>query len=225
MLELKNIRTIFFDYDGTLHNSIKIYAPAFRKAYAYLVNEGKAEERQWTDAEISYWLGFNPEEMWKNFMPQLDAELRNKCSAIISEEMKSLVEEGKPEFYEGALETLAFLKAQGYSLVLISNCKSYYKQCHSELFQLERYFEEFACSEEYDFIPKYDILKRIKSKYPEKMVIIGDRKQDIEAGKLNGIYTIGCRYGFPLEGELDAADMLIDDIRELKDLFLPLKHK
>ena len=31
---------IIFDYDGTLHNSIKIYGPAFRKAYEYLIKEG-----------------------------------------------------------------------------------------------------------------------------------------------------------------------------------------
>jgi len=35
--QLEGIKTIYFDYDGTLHNSNKIYAPAFRKAYDFLV--------------------------------------------------------------------------------------------------------------------------------------------------------------------------------------------
>lgn len=215
MIEFSNIKTIFFDYDGTLHNSINIYAPAFRKAYRFLIGEGLVEEREWTDKDISYWLGFNPEEMWKSFMPNLSEELRKRCSSIISNEMESQIEKRKPVLYEGAQETLEYLKDKGYHLVFISNCKIYYKECHRRLFNLDKYFENFVCSDEYNFTPKSDILKVIKHNYPEDMVIVGDRRQDIDAGRKNNIYTIGCSYGFALEGELDEADMLIDSIGEL----------
>jgi phosphoglycolate phosphatase len=219
LIPFKSIKTIFFDYDGTLHNSINIYAPAFRKAYDFLVNEGLAKSRDWSDKEISYWLGFNPQEMWENFMPSLSEDLREKCSSIIGEEMKIQIEEEKPALYEGALETLEYLKAKEYHLVFISNCKTYYKEFHSRMFKLDRYFESLVCSDEYDFIPKYEILKAIKDKYPENMAIVGDRRQDIEAGIKNNIYTIGCNYGFALEKELDEADMLIDNIQELTKCF------
>jgi phosphoglycolate phosphatase len=219
LIPFKSIKTIFFDYDGTLHNSINIYAPAFRKAYDFLVNEGLAKRRDWSDKEISYWLGFNPQEMWENFMPSLSEDLREKCSSIIGEEMKIQIEEEKPALYEGALETLEYLKAKEYHLVFISNCKTYYKEFHSRMFKLDRYFESLVCSDEYDFIPKYEILKAIKDKYPENMTIVGDRKQDIEAGIKNNIYTIGCTYGFAQEKELDEADMLIDNIQELTKCF------
>jgi phosphoglycolate phosphatase len=219
VIPFKNIKTIFFDYDGTLHNSIKIYAPAFRKAYAYLVEKGYAEPREWKDEDISHWLGYNPSDMWRAFMPKLDEIERNKCSSIISDEMKVLIEKGKPKLYKGALEVLEYLKYKGYHLVFISNCKIYYKDCHNKQFQLDKYFEELASSEEYNFIPKYDILNRIKDKYEEDMVIVGDRIQDIEAGKKNNIYTIGCSYGFAPIGELDNADMIIQDISDLKEFF------
>lgn len=215
MIDFKKIKTIFFDYDGTLHNSINIYAPAFRKAYKFLADEGFAQKREWSDKEISYWLGFNPEEMWKNFMPSLSEELRKTCSNIISEEMAAQIEQGRPVLYEGAFETLEYLKDKGYHLVFISNCKTYYKECHSKLFNLDKYFENLICSDDYNFIPKADILKAIKQNYPEDMIIVGDRRQDIDAGRKNNIYTIGCSYGFALEGELDDADMLIKSIREL----------
>lgn len=210
-----NIKTVFFDYDGTLHNSINIYAPAFKKAYAFLVKEGLAEDRQWSDKEISRWLGFNPEEMWKNFMPSLQRGYKQKCSNIISQEMERQIEEGKPVLYEGALETLQYLKDKEYQLVFISNCKVYYKEKHNELFRLDKFFGSLVCSGEYDFIPKHEILKKIKGNYPEAMVIVGDRGQDIEAGIKNDIYTIGCTYGFALEDELREAHMLIGDIKEL----------
>lgn len=219
MIPVKNVRTIFFDYDGCLHNSIKIYAPAFRKAYAYLVTNGLAEDREWNDYEISYWLGFSSEDMWKAFMPHLDEYNRARCSSITGEEMKRLIEEGKPELYEGALKVLSYLGDKGYNLVFISNCRIYYKESHRRLFQLDKFFKELACSEEYGFIPKHEILSKIKDRYPAEMVMIGDRVQDIEAGKKNGIRTIGCSYGFSRQGELDDADMIIDNIMELVNFF------
>ena len=219
MLDFSEIRTIIFDYDGTLNNSIKIYTPAFQKAFAYLVENNLVEERQWSEEEVSYWLGFNSVEMWEKFMPHLPQQTKATCSQMIGEEMKKLVEEGKSELYEGALETLNYLKQKGYYLVFLSNCKCYYREAHRKHFQLDRYFNEMVCSEEHDFIPKYEILSKIKHKYPNKQVIIGDRLQDIEAGVKNNIYTIGCSYGFAVEGELKDADMMIHSIDELIQYF------
>lgn len=219
MGSLENIKTIFLDYDGTLHNSIFIYAPAFRKAYSYLVELGLAKEKYWSEEEISYWLGFNPAEMWETFMPELSADLRLVCSNMISEEMRSQIEQGNPVLYDGALEILKYLKNKGYHLVFLSNCKVYYMENHKKLFSLEQYFETFLCSEQYNFIPKHEILKSVKASFPEHMVMIGDRTQDMEAGKLNDIITIGCSYGYAREKELDGADIIIQSIKELKSYF------
>ncbi len=215
-MRFENVRTVFLDYDGCLHNSIKIYAPAFRKAYAYLVTNGLAEHREWKEEEISFWLGFNSRDMWKAFMPDLEESIRIKCAAITGGEMKRLIEEGKPELYDGALEVLSYLKGKGYHLVFLSNCRIYYKDSHSKLFHLDEYFEELVCSEEYNFIPKTEILRRIKERYPMDMVMVGDRKQDMDAGRENGIHTVGCTYGFSRQGELDEAEVRIDSIIDLK---------
>jgi len=215
----KNIKTIFFDYDGTLHNGLKIYAPAFRTAYAYLVENGFAHARDWTDEEISYWLGFNPVDMWNTFMPDLDDKTKTTCTDIISAVMKSLTELGKAELYEGSEEVLAYLKNKGYRLVFISNCKNYYRDVHRKMFRLERYFEDFIASEEYGFLPKKEILASVKDKYEEGMAIIGDRIQDIDGGKENNFLTVGCNYGYGSSEELQEADFVIEDILELKNLF------
>jgi phosphoglycolate phosphatase len=217
-IQFDKIKTIFFDYDGTLHNSIKIYAPAFIKAYDFLVENKLAEPKIWRTEEISYWLGYNSEEMWKAFMPKLSVDLRKTCSEIIGAEMKLQIERGLPILYEGALETLVYLKNKGYTLVFISNCRIYYRDAHNKLFNLHDYFDDLICSEEYDYVPKHEILKKVKNKYPGGMVIIGDRMQDIEAGWMNDIYTIGCKYGFALEGELDKADIIIEKIEDLKKI-------
>ena len=51
--------TVFFDYDGTLHDSMRLYGPAFRRVYAALVAEGWAEPRAFSDKEIASWLGYS----------------------------------------------------------------------------------------------------------------------------------------------------------------------
>lgn len=219
MIEFIKVNTIFFDYDGTLHNSITIYFQAFIKAYSFLVENKLAAPRQWREEEISKWLGYNSKEMWSAFMPELSENYRDKCSQIIGQEMKSQIDSGKPKLYEGSLETLQYLKNKGYELVFLSNCGIYYMNAHKSLFKLDNYFNDFICSEEYDYIPKHEILKKVKNKYAQDMVIVGDRAHDIEAGKANNIYTIGCNYGFSSKNELNDADIIIEDIRDLTKYF------
>lgn len=218
-MKLENIRTIFFDYDGTLHDSTYLYVPAFKKAYDFLVKEGYAKKKNWKIEEITQWIGYNPAIMWKEFMPSLSEDLRNYCSNIITEEMSSLIELGHPKLYEGSTEVLGYLKSKGYTLVLLSNCKKTYLDGHSKFFSLENYFDRLICSQEFNYLPKYEILSSIKSDYSGEMVLVGDRKQDIESGLKNNMFTIGCSYGFGLEEDLIEANIRINDIRELMNLF------
>lgn len=216
---INNIKTIFFDYDGTLHDSIKIYAPSFRKAYDFLVINKHAEKKDFTDAEISYWLGFSSKDMWKNFMPNLDENIRNEASKIIGSEMLNQLSLGKAILYKGTLDVLKYLKNKGYDLVFISNCGINYMEMNRKLFNLDNFFNEMVCSEEYNYIPKYEILEKIKNKYKHNMVIIGDRIQDIESGKKNNIYSIACNYGYGSTKELENADLIIDDIKDIMKIF------
>lgn len=214
-----NIKTIYFDFDGTLHDSIKIYAPAFRKGFEYLVKENQALARTWSEDEIAYWLGYNKEEMWNNFMPDLDEKFKIKAGQIIGYEMIKCIEEGRGKLYEGAIEVLEYLVNKNYSLVFLSNCGISYKEKVDEVFQLYRYFSKMVCSEEYDYLPKGDILTRIIKQNTDEIAVIGDRYHDIEAGIQNKTLTIGCAYGYGSEAELSRADYLIKDIRDVMNLF------
>lgn len=215
-MNLKDVKTIFFDYDGTLHNSIKIYEPAFIKAYQFLREKGLVDQRDWNTNDIAYWLGFTSKEMWKEFLPEVSHELKMQASKIISEEMKRLTELGCAELYPNVLETLSYLKDKGYKLVFLSNCGLYYMETHRDLFQLDRYFDFMACSEQNDFKPKYEILNIIKEQFPKSQVIVGDRFHDIESGIKNNILTIGCSYGYGTEEELSMSDLIIESIDDLK---------
>jgi phosphoglycolate phosphatase len=77
---------LIFDYDGTIHDCIKIYKPAFRKAQSYLQEIGLTLPATSAD-ELERWLGFSASEMWASFAPTLPREEREHCSKIIGDEI------------------------------------------------------------------------------------------------------------------------------------------
>nr|WP_254856025.1 HAD hydrolase-like protein [Bacillus anthracis] len=56
---------------------------------------------------------------------------------------------------------------------------------------------------------KYDI---------KEAAVVGDRLSDINAAKDNGLIAIGCNFDFAQEDELAQADIVIDDLLELKEI-------
>ena len=68
------VKTIIFDYDGTIHNTLGIYEPAFREAYQWLSEQNVVEEQKIETAQIAGWLGLNIKEMWDTFLIQRSGE-------------------------------------------------------------------------------------------------------------------------------------------------------
>ena len=217
--KLDAVQTLVFDYDGTLHDSRPNYILAFKRAYQFLVQEGQAEERFFEDAEITQWLGWTKEEMWSAFMPDLDPFFQKRASQIIGETLLEKVQQKKAHLYPKSLETLAYLKEKGYSLIFLSNCGERYLEAHRQAFSLDSYFDSLLCSEYFNGLPKYEIFDRVKADFPEEYTVIGDRIHDFEIGLHHDFPSIGCSYGFGSEEELAAADIQIDAVEELQNLF------
>ena len=212
---LTGYKTLFFDFDGTIHESIKIYYPAFMKGYEYLVTKGHAEPRHFTLEEVSQWLGYNSRDMWQSFMPELPDDVRLAVSQIVGTEMRRLLDNGEGSLYDGVENTLAALRDDGYTLVFLSNCSPAYMASGTRAFGLDRYFHHFYCSGMFDQITKAEVLKHIMPQFEGPMAIIGDRIHDMEAGRANHITTIGCLYGYGKAEEFEHADHLISSIRKL----------
>lgn len=208
---------LIFDYDGTLNNCMKTYRPAFHKAYAWLVEKGYVEPKNYSDKEISYWLGFTGVEMWEKFQPQLPFEIREICRNMISVESNAQITNGNAELFDGAERVLAQLHADGHTLIFLSNCRKLYMQNHNEIFGLDRYFDFFYCSEEFDNIPKFEIFRKFKDRHKGEYIVIGDRFHDIETAVKNDLKSIGCAYGYGSEHELSDADIIVNNVMEIPD--------
>lgn len=215
---MKRSATVFFDFDGTLHDSMAIYGPAFRKAYSWLVSEGYMPQRSFTDQWISQWLGFTVEEMWTTFAPQLEESVWRQAAAIVGEEMDRRTEEGKARLFEGIPEALTCLKDKGYALAFLSNCRNNYCQVHRDLFNLDQWFDAYYCAEAFCDIPKWQIYQRVAAHHPCPHIMVGDRFHDEEVALKSDIPFVGCSYGFGRPGELVHVDAWARQPLDLPDI-------
>lgn len=209
--------TVFFDYDGTLHDSMRIYGPAFRRAYDWLVEQGHARPRSFSDDEIRRWLGWTVEDMWTTFMPDLEETVWREASSLIGNTMNDLVEQGSASLFPGVDEMLASLVDRGYELVFLSNCRTKYRDEHLERFGLSRYFREAYCAEQFDEIPKWQIYRQIARNHPRPHAMVGDRFHDMEVALHGDIPSIGCAYGFGDPEELREADIIVNTPMKIMD--------
>ena len=207
--------TLFFDYDGTLHDCIRIYAPAFRKVYQEMVAAGIAQPRQFSEPELCRWLGLSVPDMWNQFMPDLTQPLKDHYSTRIGEEMLQLILDGSAALYPGTEEILDTLQKQGCRMVFLSNCLHSYMESHRQAFRLDRYFSAFLCAEDFPGNAKWEIYQAVRERFPGRHIIIGDRKQDLECAQHFGLPFIGCRYGYSLPEELSDATLLISNVADL----------
>lgn len=204
-------KTLIFDFDGTLHNHLPLYARSFREEQNALRREG-FDSREYTDEEISRWLGMTAEEMWNDFLPELPDARKAEGAKNISMRLSRGILNGESVLYEGSEQVLDSLKSRGYTLILLSNCSRKHMDANISAFSLERWFSLCLSSGAHPGESKAQILARYIESFENPCCVIGDRYSDFEAAKENGLKFIACRYGFGNEREFIGADAGIDDI-------------
>lgn len=213
---------IIFDWDGTLFQTAPIYGKAFRKVYQNLVKEGLAKERYFSDEEMSKYLGMNSIDMWNSFMPELAETKKNESSALVGSEMISLIDNDEAKLFDNTKETLDKLVEDGNTLIFLSNCKHKYLEANREKFKLDKWFSDYYCCEDYNFIPKEEIFLSFKDKFKGLFIVVGDRGSDIKVASDNNLLSIGCIYGYGNSDELSEATYLIENIREIPEIIKEL---
>lgn len=131
--------------------------------------------------------------------------------------------------YSGIDQVLAMLKRQGKQISLATSKPEETSVRILEHFGLLSYFNETTgatmdgsrnCKE--DVIR--EALKRLQvtEEDRDRVLMIGDRKHDIEGAKACGISSLGVYYGFAEPGELEAAgaDFVVQDMEELQQFFM-----
>nr|WP_256373017.1 HAD hydrolase-like protein [Pseudoruegeria sp. HB172150] len=116
--------------------------------------------------------------------------------------------------YDGIAEALAALRAAGHRLFLATAKPHVYAVQITERFGLDGYLEA-------QFGPEMDGTRNDKAELlvhalgqtgvmAETAVMVGDRVHDIVAGQKNGMATVGVRWGYGTDDELDQADAICE---------------
>ncbi|MEW9672332.1 HAD family hydrolase [Ammoniphilus sp. 3BR4] len=208
-----------FDMDGTLLKTEEVAVPAFKKTFEKLKEDGSFQDRMPTDKEITDVFGMTLEEIWNKLLPGKSEEIKKKADRMMLKYELEILKEGKTHLYPGVKENLQKLKEQNIPLFIASNGLDEYIKGVCDCFHITDWFEDLYSAGRFQTESKDDLVAKLLNDYGiSQAVMVGDRKSDIQAGKANGLYTIGCAFGFSNQGELAEADVIIKDFSEIVEI-------
>lgn len=215
--ELKDVNSIIFDFDGTLHNTLKIYYPAFSSGVEFLREHGFARDFELSEKNVSKFLGEKPNFAYDLIAKGADEKLKREVMALVGKKMDENIKNGLGELYEGTIKVLEEL-SEDYDLYILSNCRESYLDTALDVYGIKKYFKKYFAAETYAFIPKNEIIKKERNNIREEIIFVGDRHHDMEAARINNIRSIFCTYGFGSYEEGKDANYKISSIGEILKL-------
>ena len=210
--------TIIFDFDGTLHDSMYIYRIALTRGYQWLIDAGKAEPRELSDADMAANIGLTVQEAWARMCPDVPWDVTKDAAKIVGDTMHALIADGTARLYPGVPEMLQQLKDAGHELVFLSNCRTVYLEVSRQAFDLDRWFSGYYAAEQYDDIPKEEIFEIIRKEFAGPYIAVGDRYKDLALARAHDLASIGCLYGCGSREELAGATYLAESPADIPGL-------
>ena len=134
--------------------------------------------------------------------------------------------------YDGIIDLLEVCKEWGYSIGLATSKPEEFAIRILDKYMLSEYFDEVTGSTMNGSInTKTAVIEEafrrmnISDEIKADVVMIGDREHDIIGAKNCGIESIGVKFGYAEDGELEAAgaDYIVETVEQLKDLLERLR--
>ena len=214
---MKSYSTIVFDLDGTLSDSSQgIINSIIYALEKYYVND-------YDMPLLRKFLGPPLHESFEKFMG-FDKEKSLQAVKLYREyfSSKGLFEN---EIYGGVSDLLQNLKENGKTLIVATSKPQPFTDRIMEHFNLAKYFDFIAGSNmDTTRSKKAEIIEYALSecniKDKSKVVMIGDRAEDMIGAQTVGVDSIGVEYGYGTFDELKnaGATYIVKTVGELKDL-------
>ena len=207
------LRHWFFDLDGTLARTGEDICSAWKGALASI-------GRDLTNFDRVFRIGPPLEkvvyELYDDATPELVAELLAKFRPLYDES-------GFPNTvpYPDVPALLDALKTSGACVYIVTNKRDAPTRRIAEKFGWNRLFDGIWSYDTFEERYRKDtLLAKILSDRgiaAGDAVMVGDTRGDVDAGKANGMATIGVTWGYGSRDELVDADRTFDSARELKE--------
>jgi len=206
----KKYQNIFFDLDGTISDSYKGIENGIHFALEKVGVDAISSD------EIKSIIGTPLSESLKKYC--LNDDNKTKEAVDFFREYYTLKGIIESELYPDIYELLAWTSGF-YKLFVITAKPTIYAIRILEFHNAAKFFTEIKGCELNSVNFKKSDLMRPLNKNSESL-IIGDKKQDIEAGKEIGIKTCGVLYGYGTEKEIKESkpDFIAATIMDLKNI-------
>lgn len=214
---MKSYSTILFDLDGTLSDS----SQGIINSIIYALE--KYDVNDYDMPLLRKFLGPPLHESFEKFMG-FDKEKSLQAVKLYREyfSSKGLFEN---EIYGGVSDLLQNLKENGKALIVATSKPQLFTDRIMEHFNLAKYFDFIAGSNmDTTRSKKAEVIEYALSecniKDKSKVVMIGDRAEDMIGAQTEGVDSIGVEYGYGTFDELKnaGATYIVKTVGELKDL-------
>lgn len=214
-------KLVIFDMDGTLVDNTGLAVAAARDGLQdYYAARGE-DPLIPTREQVRSLVGLPAPEYFAGLLPEAGRTPANRLEILARvqarEEQRLAAGEGR--MYPGVPEVMALLRESGYRIGIASNCMAGYLEGNLRHVLDRSWFDAAYCL---DHRPaKAENVALILATLDcDSGVMVGDRAGDIEAGRANGLITVGAAYGYGGRSEIQGADHEINDITKLPGLLL-----
>lgn len=201
---------------GTRFQTDKILEISLKDTFNYLksLNEWDKETPIDKYREI---MGVPLPKVWEALLPNHSIEVRERADAYFLERLIENIRSGKGDLYPNVEGVFSYLTENNCSIYIASNGLIEYLAAIVNYYNLDNWVTETFSIQQIESLNKSDLVKTIVDKYGiTHGAVVGDRISDINAAKDNGLVAIGCNFDFAQEDELSQADVVIEDLNELK---------
>lgn len=208
---------VLFDLDGTLVDSLADLATAVNRMLASFDRAPLSPER------IRLLIGRGARNLVQGALESRDPQLVETGLARFLEYNRNHIAD-RSRLYPGVRDMLEALEARGIPMATISNKNESLSRLILAALGIDSHFRIVCGGDSFEEMKPSPLpLLRVTRKLavpPERTVMVGDSINDIQAGRLAGITTIGCGWGYGVPEELREADHLAGSCDELVRILL-----
>ncbi|GBF34834.1 HAD-superfamily hydrolase [Desulfocucumis palustris] len=213
------LKTLLFDLDGTLMDSIPLITITFRRVFDYY-------GIPWEKGEVLSTIGLPLREVAERYLPGRAGEFMEKYTLFQKEKQMDYI-----KLFPGALEALETVKASGYSTGVVTSKRRMPALTGLEATGLNKYMDVVVTVDDVSK-PKPNpepVLRALEllNKKPENAVYVGDSWYDIKAGKGAGVITMGVTWGMASRERLmgEGPEYIVDSFVELMNTLKDIDYK
>lgn len=212
---------MIFDLDGTLLDSRRAIVDAVARGIEEVAREaGEAAYRADTQAIVRA-LGLPSDEYFREVLPARLVEHARRVKEVATGHEVAALARGDGRLFPRTLESLTALREMNLRVALVSNAQKAYFRAALDHLGLGALADHSECHEELpdgvEGAPKSRLVERALASLGSRpwAVMVGDRVEDLHAGREHGCRTVGVTHGFGSIEELAIADRRVDSLPEL----------